>query len=443
MPDGPAPFSGPSPRPMSEGNVSSTLPDTDTRILDLLPQAVVVLDDSGGAVAWNDAALRFVGRDDDAMAGAAPPFIGPDAVFNEHGGPVPPLGAGGRAALSALGEQRLTQRRVRGDGSELWTETSFSAHPGGGLVCTMTDVTARVKVATGAAAERDLERRALDGVDALVVVLDTGGHVLRMNRRAREVLVMGEHEVGGKDFFATAITEDDQANGRLAFWRRLSGMDEGAAFDAAVRTRTGEDKPVRWRLVPVLDADGTASAAVCTGEEAGVQAEGSPSVVLYDELTGLPTRDLFDAQLGTAIARARRNETGLALLLFELDGFTTLQDTVGDEASRRVLREVAERLRQVTRANDMVARLGGDQFAVLLTDLDTPRDDAGTVATRMAAATLMEPFGVLGSEIDLSASVGASLFPTDAYNVDDLLAHAGVALAEAKRRRNRTTDVEE
>ena len=415
------------------------MPSTDSSILDLLPQGVVVLDADGRAVRWNDAALRMVGRDADAMAGAQPPFIGPDAVFNEHGGPVPPLGAGGIAALSALGEQRLTQRRVRGDGSEVWTETGFRANPDGGLVCTLIDVTARVKAATRAVTERDIERRALDGVDALVVVLDTAGHVIRLNRRARETLAMGEHEVAEKDFFATAITEDDQANGRLSFWRRLSGMDEGASFDAAVRTRSGEDKPVRWRLVPVLDPDGTASAAVCTGEILATAPEGTPSTALYAELTGLPTRDLFDAQLGTAIARARRNESGLALLLFELDGFTTLQDTVGAEASRRVLRDVAERLRQVTRANDMVARLGGDQFAVLLTDLDTPRDDAGTVATRMAAATLMEPFSVLGSEIDLSASVGASLFPTDAYSVDDLLAHAGVALAEAKRRRDRTT----
>ena len=418
------------------------MPATDSAILDLLPQAVVVLDADGRAVRWNQAALRLVGRDADAMAGAQPPFIGPDAVFNEHGGPVPPLGAGGIAALSALGEQRLTQRRVRGDGHEVWTETGFRANPDGGLVCTMVDVTARVKAATRATTERDIERRALDGVDALVVVLDTGGRVIRLNRRAREVLAMAENELADKDFFATAITEDDQANGRLAFWRRLSGMDDGASFDAAVRTRAGEDKPVRWRLVPVLDPDGTASAAVCTGDLLTPRPEGAPSTALYDELTGLPTRDLFDAQLGTAIARARRNESGLALLLFELDGFTTLQDTVGGEASRRVLRDVAERLRQVTRANDMVARLGGDQFAVLLTDLDTPREDAGTVATRMAAATLMEPFGVLGSEIDLSASVGASLFPTDAYNVDDLLAHAGVALAEAKRRRDRTTESE-
>ena len=419
------------------------MPVTDSSILDLLPQGVVVLDADGRAVSWNAAALRMVGRDADAMAGAQPPFIGPDAVFNEHGGPVPALGAGGIAALSALGEQRLTQRRVRGDGSEVWTETGFRAHPGGGLVCTLVDVTGRVKATARATTERDIERRALDGVDALVVVLDTGGHVIRMNRRAREVLAMGEHEVTDKDFFATAIVDDDQANGRLAFWRRLSGMDEGAAFDAAVRTRGGDERPVRWHLVPILDPDGTASAAVCTGVELGEHPEGLPSAAFYDELTGLPTRELFDAQLGTAIARARRNESGLALLLFELDGFTTLQDTVGGEASRRVLRDVAERLRQVTRANDLLARLGGDQFAVLLTDLDTPRDDAGTVATRMAAATLMEPFGVLGSEIDLSASVGASLFPTDAHSVDDLLAHAGVALAEAKRRRNRTTDVEE
>lgn len=416
---------------------------TDTTILDLLPHGVVVLDGEGGAVAWNDAALRMLNRAAGAMEGSRPPFLGPDVVYNEHDAPVPALGPGGIAALSTLRDQRLTQRRVRPDGSELWIETGFSAHPDGGLVCTLTDVTARADALRRLTLERDADQRMLDAVDALVVVLDTGGHVLRVNKRTREVLATAESELLERDFFETAIAEDDQANGRLSFWRRLSGLDGGASFDARVRTRSGEEKAVRWRLVPVLEADGSASAAVCTGEEIPDLPEGVPGAAFYDELTGLPTRDLFDAQLGTAIARARRAESGLALLLFELDGFTTLEDTVGGGSAERVLRDVAERLRQVTRANDLLARLGGDQFAVLLSDLEAPREEAATVATRMAAATLRDPFHVLGTEIDLSASVGASLFPNDADNVDDLLAHAGVALAEAKRRRNRTTDVEE
>lgn len=152
---------------------------------------------------------------------------------------------------------------------------------------------------------------------------------------------------------------------------------------------------------------------------------------LYDALTGLPNRRLLVDRLSQALAGAKRDGSRVALLYLDLDGFKPVNDMFGHAAGDRVLVEVARRLRSRTRESDTVARMGGDEFTLLM-NLGADGDHAKTVA-RALLKSLNEPMEVEQSTVTITASVGIGLFPDDATDCDSLLGHADCAMYAAKR----------
>jgi diguanylate cyclase (GGDEF)-like protein/PAS domain S-box-containing protein len=159
----------------------------------------------------------------------------------------------------------------------------------------------------------------------------------------------------------------------------------------------------------------------------------------HDELTGLPSREMFEELLELSVARARRHDGAVAVLCVDLIDFRLVNDSLGHAAGDGLLVAVADRLREATRETDLVARRGGDQFLLLLADLD--RDDSGPDGAVLRAESvgqrIIEAFGeafqVDGTEIYLSAGVGISLFPRGADDVATLIRNAESAMFEAKR----------
>jgi len=159
----------------------------------------------------------------------------------------------------------------------------------------------------------------------------------------------------------------------------------------------------------------------------------------HDELTGLPSIEMFEELVDLSVARARRHEGAVAVLCVDLIDFRLVNDSLGHVAGDGLLVAVSERLREATRETDLVARRGGDQFLLLLADLD--RDESGpdgavlraeSVAQRINQA-FAEPFIVDETEVYISAGVGISLFPRDADGVPALIRNAESAMFEAKR----------
>ena len=152
----------------------------------------------------------------------------------------------------------------------------------------------------------------------------------------------------------------------------------------------------------------------------------------HDALTGLPNRVLFIDRLGREIAHGARDGRRFAVLLLDLDRFKLINDTMGHAAGDQLLTQAARRLTEALREIDTVARTGGDEFLVLISET---RDqyDPGAIAVKIGKS-LGEPFLVNGTEIHTSASIGISVYPADGSDADELVAHADEAMYFAKQR---------
>jgi diguanylate cyclase (GGDEF)-like protein len=152
----------------------------------------------------------------------------------------------------------------------------------------------------------------------------------------------------------------------------------------------------------------------------------------HDELTGLPNRRLLLDRFNQAIARAARQHKPVALLFLDLDGFKTINDTLGHVAGDSLLKQVAARLSACIRTSDTACRFGGDEFVILLPELDG--QDSAAVAAGKIRARLAAPYFVGGTEIRVVTSIGMALYPVDGRAFEDLLRRSDVAMYWDKAR---------
>ena len=215
-----------------------------------------------------------------------------------------------------------------------------------------------------------------------------------------------------------------------------------AHYESSIITRAGERRLFSWNNTLLRDADGQVTGIASVGEDitdrrrAELELE---RLAYHDPLTSLPNRILFQEHLEVALARAERAGRGVSVLYVDLDDFKLVNDSFGHSAGDQLLCEVATRLRGATRATDVVARQGGDEFLILIADVET--DEAGAevevadVARRVAEQVreaLQRPMVLLDTEIYTSASVGISVYPGDASDAESLLKHADIAMYKAK-----------
>ncbi len=201
----------------------------------------------------------------------------------------------------------------------------------------------------------------------------------------------------------------------------------------------GESRYLEVKLVPHIGDQGKVLGffAVTTDiTEHKLTEERIQGVAHHDSLTGLSNRLLFNDRLNQAISLAKRDSRQFALLYLDLDRFKPVNDALGHAAGDDLLQAVAARIRHQVRESDTVARVGGDEFAVILPDI-ARREEAETVARKIIAA-VATPFQ-LGSQkqsVDIGASIGIAIYPTDAQDIDALVKAADAAMYKAKQVRN-------
>ncbi len=228
----------------------------------------------------------------------------------------------------------------------------------------------------------------------------------------------------------------------------LRGRDAGESFTFEYRLVANSGSVVWFRdsAAVISNEDGTPSFVhgVMLDITERKKAEEQVAFLAYhDKLTGLPNRAMFEELLDLAMARARRHELSVAVVYADLDNFKLVNDSLGHEAGDELLRQLADRLREATRETDLVARQGGDEFLLLLGDLERdvvgpatdPTDGAMLVAETVANRihdSLQLPFVLNGMECYASVSLGISLFPQDSTDLRGLLKSADTAMYQSK-----------
>jgi diguanylate cyclase (GGDEF)-like protein len=154
-------------------------------------------------------------------------------------------------------------------------------------------------------------------------------------------------------------------------------------------------------------------------------------LAFFDTLTQLPNRRLFNDRLGQSLTRAQREKSSLALMFIDLDKFKPINDSYGHETGDWMLQTVARRIESSLRASDTAARVGGDEFLVLLPDLQS-NDDALAVAEKIRKALEQPVITLSGVTLLASASIGIAIYPDQAQTTEDLLRLGDRAMYEAK-----------
>ncbi len=218
----------------------------------------------------------------------------------------------------------------------------------------------------------------------------------------------------------------------------------GLAHAERGRSFSAEDVAILMRFaeiatVAIDNANLYAAAQEEIRQRKNVEAE-LAHLAFHDRLTDLPNRGMFEEILEIAVARARRNAQSVAVLYMDLDNFKLINDSMGHNAGDEMLRLLAARLRRVVRETDAVARQGGDEFLLLLADLDGGgADDPSDSIARAEALVhrirkaLARPFRFNGTEVYVSASIGIAVFPFHAGDARTLLRYADAAMYAGKR----------
>lgn len=208
------------------------------------------------------------------------------------------------------------------------------------------------------------------------------------------------------------------------------------------KTRTNEDWfwrkdgtgfPVSITVSPNVIGNGNKGAVVVFHDitERKLNDEHMRHLAQHDTLTDLPNRAMLNDRLHQALAYAKRDNQSVALLFVDLDRFKPVNDTFGHVVGDWLLKQVAIRVTGCVRESDTVARIGGDEFVVLLRIVNS-LDDAATVAENIRAA-LNRPFNLAQQSLDISCSIGISLYPQHATNETDLIEFADIAMYQAKQ----------
>ncbi|HVW19012.1 MAG TPA: EAL domain-containing protein [Solirubrobacteraceae bacterium] len=286
---------------------------------------------------------------------------------------------------------------------------------------------------------RDRAQQYLDTAGAVTVAIDLHGRVSMLNRSGHELLGHEDGALVGVDWFATCVAPDQRDELRHQFETSMRTSPPDASSpphhsESRLVCRDGTIRTIIWSGTKIVEG-GRVVGALASGIDVTERRRAEEQVAYlayHDALTGLPNRMLLQEHLELALARARRARQSVALLFLDLDDFKLVNDGLGHAAGDELLSQVAGRLARHVRDSDTLARQGGDEFLLLIPDIERDAEERAVSTANRIVEAVREPFRIGGTEFEIGASVGVSLFPHDAKDADALLEHADAAMYDAK-----------
>jgi diguanylate cyclase (GGDEF)-like protein/PAS domain S-box-containing protein len=313
------------------------------------------------------------------------------------------------------------------------------------MLYTCVDITAERLATQDLKRSLTFNRSIVDSSSFSIIVMDLDGIITSINPAAETMLGYTRDELIGKDIttlhdatelidrartLREAFDEPIPADSTVFRARLSHGLVEDSEW--TYLCRNGLRLPVQVHVNAIQDEDGDTVAYMASSYDLIDRKQTDQyiyHIAHHDPLTGLPGRALLRESLNLAIEHADRDHTTFAVLMVDLDHFKRINDSLGHDTGDVLLREVAYRLRSIVRKADTVARLGADEFVILLHGV-AGRTEAESVARKIGEAFRL-PILIAGQQIDITASMGLSLYP-DSPTGDDLLRHADIALHHGK-----------
>ena len=351
--------------------------------------------------------------------------------------------------IGAMGSDAsmLETRHRRRDGSIIDVEVSIVKVNVDGrqlVYCSSRDVTERKQAERALNESRGKFHAVIETALDAVVQMNAEGTITGWNSKAEKIFGWTREEAVGRALGETIIPpqyREAHTHGLKRFLRSGESAILNSHIEIVGLHRDGHELPVELAVVPIKTSGNTADKYEFSAFIRDITRKKESDDLIwkqanFDTLTGLPNRHMFHDRLEQDLKKAHRAELKIALLFIDLDKFKEVNDTLGHSMGDILLVEAARRIGDCVRETDTVARLGGDEFTVILAELE----DSGNVE-RIAESILQklaEPFR-LGDEVAyVSASVGITLYPVDATDVEDLLKNADQAMYTAKNKgRNR------
>lgn len=338
-------------------------------------------------------------------------------------------------------------RFLREDKSIVWTRLNATAMRDGetlhGYVQTVENITER-KMAESVlrAAEESLfleKERAqvtLNSIGDAVLTTDVLGNVTYLNLVAEEMTGWSREEALGRPL-AEVFKIVDGASRQVALNPAQRAMREnktvGLTADCVLIRRDGVERAIEDSGAPIHSRNGRIEGAVLVFHdvsESRAMKQKMAHLAQHDFLTDLPNRALLNERLSQAIGLADRHRRQVALMFLDLDNFKYVNDSLGHLIGDQLLQALAERLSACVRGTDTISRQGGDEFVILLTEIEQPQD-AVNVAEKLLAALAL-PQHISGHELHITLSIGISIYPDDGVDAETMMRNADTAMYAAK-----------
>ncbi len=394
------------------------------QLLDQINDSVISMDLSGYIIGWNKGAEQQFGYTAEEAVGKNILFLyadeeEEDSLFHE-------------AFLEHGGREMVVKRRKK-SGEVFWASLNLSlSHDAQGnptaILGYLVDITARLK----AEEELRLQAAIFEHSDEGIIVTDVSKRILSVNRAFTKITGYESSEAIGQTPSMMKSGLHDQA-----FYDEMNASISDNGFwigELWNRRKSGENFPVWMTVSGVHNPEGVITHYFSVFSDLTERKNAEKQIyrlAYFDLLTGLPNRTKLHVLLRQALLEAQRNKTFGAVLFVDLDRFKQVNDSLGHACGDILLKEVAQRLGACLRAEDVIARIGSDEFVVALVDISR-REHASVVAKKILDS-LSFPIAVEGHELQISASIGICVYPDDGDDAETLIRNADVAMYRAKQ----------